>query len=126
MEFLLVFTAGGLIYGLMELVWQGWTHWSMLLCGGLCLSIMYTVSALDIAYWIKLLLSAVFITWVEFSAGCIVNLCLGWQIWDYSAMKWNVLGQICPRFCLLWLGLSVPGLYICSLLRSLIYKTSAG
>ena len=126
MEFLLVFTAGGLVYGLMELVWRGWTHWSMLLCGGLCLSIMYTLSSFDIAWWLKLLLSAAAITWVEFSAGCIVNLCLGWQVWDYSAMPGNILGQICPQFCLLWLIVSAPGLCLCSLLRSLIYKTSAG
>ncbi len=125
MEFLLVFTAGGLLYGLMELVWRGWTHWSMLLCGGLCLCLMYSVSALDIPFALKLILSVMSITAVEFLAGCVVNLYLGWHIWDYSAMRWNILGQICPQFCLMWLGLSVPGLYICSLLRSLIYKSSA-
>lgn len=125
MEFLLVFTAGGLLYGLAELVWRGWTHWSMLLCGGLCLSFMYCISDFDIPFWLKLILSTAIITWVEFAAGCLVNLRLGWQIWDYSAMPGNIMGQICPQFCLLWLLLSAPGLYICSLLRSLIYKSSA-
>ncbi len=125
MEFLLVFTAGSLIYGLMELVWRGWTHWSMLLCGGLCLSLMYLVSSLDIHFLLKLMLSAAIITWVEFTAGCLINLRLGWQVWDYSCMPGNIMGQICPQFCLLWLGLSAPGLYLCSLIRNLLFKASA-
>ena len=124
MEFLLVFTAGSLLYGLMELVWRGWTHWSMLLCGGLCLSFMYCISDFHIPFWLKLILSAAVITWVEFAAGCLINLRLGWQVWDYSTMPGNIMGQICPQFCLLWLGLSVPGLYICSLIRNLLFKAS--
>ena len=124
MEFLLVFTAGSLLYGLMELVWRGWTHWSMLLCGGLCLSFMYCISDFHIPFWLKLILSAVVITWVEFAAGCLINLRLGWQVWDYSAMPGTIMGQICPQFCLLWLALSVPGLYICSLIRNLLFKAS--
>ena len=124
MEFLLVFTAGSLLYGLMELVWRGWTHWSMLLCGGLCLSFMYCISDFHIPFWLKLILSAAVITWVEFAAGCLINLRLDWQVWDYSAMPGNIMGQICPQFCLLWLALSAPGLYICSLIRNLLFKTS--
>ena len=101
MEFLLVFTAGSLLYGLMELVWRGWTHWSMLLCGGLCLSFMYCISDFHIPFWLKLILSAAVITWVEFAAGCLINLRLDWQVWDYSAMPGNIMGQICPSsaFC---------------------------
>lgn len=125
MEFLLVFTTGGLLYGLIELAWRGWTHWSMLLCGGLCMSLMYCISGLDIPYYLKLTASALAISWVEFAAGCIINLRLGWQVWDYSAMPGNIMGQICPQFCALWLVLSVPGLYICSLIRNLLFKASA-
>lgn len=120
MEYLLIFTTGGLLYGLMELVWRGWTHWSMLICGGLCMSIMYLISASALPFALKLILSALSVTAVEFTAGCLVNLCLGWQVWDYSALRWNLLGQVCPQFFLLWLGLSVPGLMLCRLLRSLL------
>ena len=34
-------------------------------------------------------------------------------------MPCNLLGQICPQFLLLWLALSVPGLWLCSGLRRL-------
>ena len=36
-----VFTAGGLGYGGLELLWRGRTHWSMLLCGGVCAVLIY-------------------------------------------------------------------------------------
>ena len=32
----LLLLAGALGYGLLEISWRGWTHWSMLLAGGLC------------------------------------------------------------------------------------------
>ena len=115
----------GLGYGLLEVLWRGHTHWSMLLCGGLCLSLMYLVSSMDIHFLLKVILSAAIITWVEFTAGCLINLRLGWQVWDYSYMPGNIMGQICPQFCLLWLGLSAPGLYLCSLIRNLLFKASA-
>jgi len=58
------------------------------------------------------LAGAVMITSYEFAVGCIVNLKMGWNVWDYSSMEGNLLGQICPVFtgvwfilCFLFLGL---------------------
>ncbi len=45
---------------------------------------------------------AVIITAYEFFVGIIVNLRLGWNVWDYSSVPGNILGQICPTFTLLW------------------------
>ena len=59
------------------------------------------------------------ITTVEFVAGCIVNLRLHWQVWDYSSLPFNLLGQICPRFILMWFALSIPGVALCTLLHRL-------
>lgn len=119
-ELILIYSVGGLLYGLLEIVWRGWTHWSMILCGGLCFTLMYLISAADIALIQKWILSAAAITTVEFLTGCIVNLRLGWQIWDYSSLPYNLLGQICPRFLLMWLFLSVPGIALCERLRTLL------
>lgn len=117
MEYLLVYLSGAALYGLLELCWRGWTHWTMLLCGGFCFTLMYFISMSAMPLWRKCLLSATAITTVEFYTGCLVNLRLGWQVWDYSAMPFNLLGQICPQFLLLWLALSLPGLGLCTLLR---------
>ena len=67
--------------------------------------------------WWRCLRSAGIITAYEFVVGCLVNLRLGWQVWDYSSQPGNVLGQVCPLFCFLWLMLSLPVLLLCGWLR---------
>lgn len=115
LEYTAVYLTGAAGYGALELLWRGWTHWTMLVVGGLCLCVMY-VLANDTKFprWQMWVLSAVFITTAEFVSGGIVNIALGWQVWDYTAMPGNLLGQICPLYCLLWLGLSVPGIWFCT------------
>lgn len=119
MELLPVFALGSILYGLTEILWRGWTHWTMLLCGGICFTLMYLVSGSELSLVKKWLLSTCIITTVEFVAGCIVNLRLHWQVWDYSSLPFNLLGQICPRFILMWFALSIPGVALCTLLRRL-------
>lgn len=116
METITVFITGGALYGLIELLWRGWTHWSMLLCGGACFSFMYHIGLTALPLPAKCLFSACVITAMEFVTGCLVNIILKWQVWDYSALPGNLWGQICPQFFLLWLLLSVPGLGLCHLL----------
>lgn len=124
MEYLIVYSIGGLLYALLEIVWRGWTHWSMALCGGACFTLMYLISMSAMPLYRKLMLCAAAITTVEFFTGYIVNLRLGWQVWDYSSLRFNLLGQICPGFTLLWLLLSVPGLRLCSWLRQMLSRFS--
>ena len=119
MELLPVFALGIILYGLTEILWRGWTHWTMLLCGGICFTLMYLVSGSELSLVKKWLLSTCIITTVEFVAGCIVNLRLHWQVWDYSSLPFNLLGQICPRFILMWFALSIPGVALCTLLHRL-------
>ena len=54
---------------------------------------------------IQALCCAALVTATEFLAGLILNIWLGLGIWDYSDLPGNVLGQICPRFTLLWWAL---------------------
>ena len=122
MEFVFVYTLGAVLYGAAELLWRGWTHWTMLLCGGLCFFLMYLISSAPLPLWRKWVLSSAVITAVEFETGIVVNLLLGWDVWDYSDMPVNLLGQICPEFSLCWLLLSVPGIALCALIRSLFLR----
>lgn len=59
------------------------------------------------------------ITGVEFIFGCVVNLLLKWNVWDYSAQSVNLLGQICPLFSALWVLISVPAIWLCNLYENL-------
>lgn len=123
LEFTAVFLSGAAIYGSIELLSRGWTHWSMLLAGGICICIMYrTANHTGYPLWQKWVLSAAVITTVEFFCGVIFNLQLGLHIWDYSSRAYNLLGQICPAYTFIWLGLSVPGIRLCTSLHSLLHQ----
>lgn len=112
---------GGMGYYALELLWRGFSHWTMALCGGFCLCMIYTVnkkwSHLNIL--LRALICSLIITAVEFLTGCTVNLLLGWRVWDYSNRPFNLLGQICLWFSLLWFGLS---LILCLVISSVHEK----
>ena len=87
---------------------------------------MSLVERSTLSLWKKMLLSAALITTAEYLTGCVVNLALGWQAWDYSGCRGNLLGQICPAFSLLWLALSLPGLWLCRWGRKACQYFSSG
>ena len=96
----------------------GHTHWSMGVTGGLVLLTVYTAERRTRSpLWRRCLHAAGIITAYEFAVGCVVNLRLGWQVWDYSGQPGNLLGQVCPLFCFLWFLLSLPVLLLCGWLR---------
>ncbi len=105
---LIIYTGGGLSYNLVEILFRGYSHWTMFLLGGLCVLFLYKVSCYFPArpLWFKSLLGAGFITLMEFSTGYLVNIRLGWQVWDYSLQHFNLLGQISLLFSLIWFVLS--------------------
>lgn len=117
MEFIIVYLLGAVLYGTIELLWRGWTHWSMLILGGVCFSLMYLLSEAPLPFILKLAISALSITLLEFGTGYLVNITLGWQVWDYSAHALNIKGQVCPLFSFLWFLLSIPGLALCSVMH---------
>lgn len=112
-----VFMGGGVLYSLIEVVYRGYTHWTMTLTGGICLLIMYLryTSRPNDSIVMKCFFGMCVITFFEFTVGCIVNILLGWDVWDYSHMYLNVLGQICPSFSGAWFLLSYPIALACSL-----------
>ena len=122
-ELLFVYILGGLGYGGIEMLWQGQTHWTMLLLGGLCYLAIYglTVNLRRPLLW-KWLLCALVVTGLEFCAGCLLNLWLGWDIWDYTGRTGNVLGQICPFYALCWFVLSIPASALAWAIRRWIFK----
>lgn len=94
--------SGGAGYGLLEILWRGYTHISMLIAGGICFWMMIRISKIKCSNFIKYLTGGLCITLVEFIFGCIVNLWLRLDVWDYSTEPFQFLGQVCIRYMLLW------------------------
>lgn len=108
-KYTLFFILGALGYAAIEIIWRGRTHWSMAIAGGLCFIIFSLVAEKFKRKHIllKAAICAVGVTTVEFLFGVVFNLCLKMNVWDYSNMKFNLLGQICPIFTLMWAGLAI-------------------
>ena len=122
MEFVFIYVLGAWLYCLIEILYRGFTHWSMFFVGGGCFLMMYALSQTVLPLWAKWLSSAAVITAVELLSGIVLNIVLGLGVWDYSSRKLNLLGQICPLFSLYWLALSVFGIALCSFLRPLLQR----
>lgn len=76
----------------------------------------------DMVIWKQMLIGSVIITVLEFMCGCIVNLLLGWNVWDYSSLPFNVCGQICLPFSLIWFGLSFFAIILDDYIRWTLFE----
>ena len=100
---------GGMIYMGIEILWRGHTHWTMGVLGGLCFVL---IGLLDEAQdhhppmFLQMVQGAAIVTVLELLVGLVVNRWLGWNVWDYSDMPFNLWGQVCPQFTAVWLLLS--------------------
>lgn len=66
---------------------------------------------------LKAVLSAVAVTAVELVFGIIFNIMFKMHVWDYSGVPLNFLGQICPRYTLLWCMLALGFVPLAELLN---------
>ncbi len=110
---------GGSVYVLIEILFRGYSHISMFAVGGLCLAL---ISLTDVSFprlglIPKAAVCGVIISLAELTAGVILNVYMGLGVWDYSSLRFNLLGQICPQFSLIWVALSVPAIYLSRLVR---------
>ena len=121
LEAICVFALGGGAYGLIELAWRGRTHWTMVLTGGACYIMVYAIAGTALGRLEQYLLCAAVITAAEFLAGAVVNVAMGWQVWDYSGRRWNLYGQICAGYTALWFLLSIPACALARALRASVF-----
>lgn len=94
---------GGWGYTMLEVFWRGYSHISMYIAGGIGLWLLIRIATLNMHIVNNILLGGLCITILELICGCVVNLWLGLRIWDYSYEAVHFLGQICPRYTLLWI-----------------------
>ena len=111
---------GGAIYVLLEMLWRGYSHWTMFLLGAVCFILIGLVNEVfewDTPLLLQMLCGCAIITALEFVTGCIVNLWLGWDVWDYSELPFNLWGQISLFSSIVWVGLSLVGIVLDDFIR---------
>ena len=113
---------GGALYLLIELLWRGHTHWTMGLLGGICFTLFGFLTLIKIPLYLKALAGAFLVTLLELCAGLILNTWLKLSIWDYSSLPYNLYGQICAPYALLWLPLSVAGILLYPRLHAWLFQ----
>ncbi|MBQ4547452.1 MAG: hypothetical protein IJA17_09930 [Oscillospiraceae bacterium] len=101
-----IFGAAG--YYLLEVLWRGYSHWSMAAAGGISLMVLLKVfkRLKNAPHYFKAIIGGGIITGIELLFGIVFNLLLGMSVWDYSAVPGNILGQICPVYSIIWCGIS--------------------
>ncbi len=112
---ILLFFIGGYAYCGVEIIFRGYSHISMLVAGGICFLLIGNLNEVfynNISLVSQMFLSAIIITFVEFVVGLIVNVWLKLNVWDYSMLPYNVLGQICLLYTNIWFFLSLPGILL--------------
>ncbi len=111
-----LFSIGGIGYALIEILWRRKTHWTMAVTGGTAFVSLFRFykKFSNMKMLPKCISGSMIITAMEFCCGCIVNLKCKLNVWDYSKCRFNIKGQICPFYSILWALLCIPVSKLCS------------
>ena len=119
-ELVTLFIIGGLVYVCMELSWRGYSHWTMFILGGVCFVIIGSLNEItgrDTPLFPQMVIGSLIVTLLEYITGYIVNIKLGWNIWDYSNFPLNIQGQICLPATFLWMFITLIAIVLDDLVR---------
>lgn len=120
---LFLFTVGGDFYLLIEILYRGYSHWTMFLLGGICFLCLGAINRFlpwETPMPLQMLLGAAIITLLELIMGLIVNVWLGWNVWNYTG-RFTLFGQISLNFSMGWYFLSAVGIVLDDFLRYWIF-----
>lgn len=112
-----------MIYICMELIWRQWSHGSMFLVGGLCFVLIGNIDSFfpKMPLLMQSVLGAFLVTATELLSGLIINVALGLHVWDYSAMPYNFMGQVCMSYFFLWIFVSAAAVWLDDFLRARLF-----
>lgn len=121
---LIISCIGGMLYVGMECLWRGHSHPSMFLLGSICFFLLGVMGRHPFTrtlglFW-QSLLGAGIITLLELLTGLIVNRGMRLDVWDYSNLPFNLMGQICLPYFLLWIPVAALAIFVNHGLRLLL------
>lgn len=119
-----LFYIGFTTYISVEVIYRGRSHWSMGIVGGLCFLLIGLINnslSWDLDLSLQMLLAAGIVTIIEFVAGLILNVWLHLEIWDYSNLRFNLLGQVSVLYTLAWVPLSLVAILLDDWIRHYLF-----
>lgn len=120
-EYLFLWALGGILYYSFEMIFRGFSHWSMFILGGICFCFFWLQAKAGDPIWLQVIRCTVFVVACEFTTGIIVNKWMGWAVWDYSDQPFQLFGQICLPFAVIFSGLCAVGIILSGNLMNWIY-----
>ena len=121
----LLFLIGGVLYCCAELLWRGRTHQTRAIVGGICFVVIGGLNNYipwEMPLWKQAGIGALFVTAMELVVGIPLNLFMELHIWDYYSLPFNLLGQICLPFTIVWFFLSLLCIFVDDWLRHILFK----
>ena len=114
---------GGMLYIGLELLWRQWSHGSMFLVGGLCFVLIGNIDTFlpDMPLLFQSVLGACLVTGMELVSGLLINVVLDLHVWDYSALPYNLMGQVCMSYFFLWILVSALAVLLDDFLRARLF-----
>lgn len=119
-KYLILGIIGGVTYIMIELLYRSYTHWSMFIVSSIAFILIGLINEFiswDMKLWKQMLIGSGIVTILEFVSGYILNIKLGWYIWDYSTLPFNLVGQICLPFSIAWFFISLVAIVADDYLR---------
>lgn len=100
----------GMFYFTLEGLWRipkgGYANIFMLAVGGLCGLFVGGINQVPKFYNMRIiiqsLIGTLIVLMIEYVSGLFLNCYLGLHIWDYSNLPFNINGQVCLLFGILW------------------------
>ena len=109
----------------LELLFRGRSYGSMFCAGGICFLLIGHLGSVRprLPLWGQAIAGSAIVTMVELAAGMAVN--RDYTVWDYRGLPLNFMGQICLRFSLLWIPVSLLAIGLYRWARKLLGMTAA-
>ena len=110
---------GGSTYVTLEVFWRARSHWTMFVLAAVVFIMIGLLNEIW-AKWnllVQTLVGTGIATVLEFITGLVVNVILRWDVWDYSNLPGNIMGQICPQFMILWALIVVVAIILDDIIR---------
>ena len=120
----ILFIVGFCLYITIEVCFRGFSYPLMGLCGGIILLIIDSLNeriSWDMDLLLQGCIGSLVITAFEFVIGGTFLLLHLSPMWDYHDMPFNFHGIICLPFSLIWIGVSIVGIFVADAINYYVF-----